>query len=290
MVEISKLLKPKIDYVFKRIFGYVGNEQITANLLSSILDEQIIDVNLDCNTFLQQDIFDDKLGILDVRAKTDTGIDIDVEMQVVEQKSIVKRLLYYWSKMYAKQIKSGEDYNTLNKCVVILIADFELDELVDAKKYITKWVIKEKYYGKMMLTDLFELCILELPKVSKYYEKNELDTWVKFIENPEVINMSEEKNDAVKKAKKVLEDISNDEKERYIAELREKYILDQNSFISTGYDKGLKAGIEQGIQRGIEQGIQKNNIEIAKKMIEKNIDFEIISELTGISVEELKKI
>ena len=184
MVIIAKLLKPKIDYVFKRIFGYVGNEQITANLLSAILDEDIVNVNLDCNTFLQQDIFDDKLGILDVRAKTDNGVEFDIEMQVVKQKSIVKRLLYYWSKMYTKQIKSSENYEKLNKCVIILIADFELDELEDIKKYITKWVIKEKYYGKKILTDVFELCILELPKVSKYYEKSELDTWVKFIENP----------------------------------------------------------------------------------------------------------
>ena len=282
MVVIAELLKPRVDYVFKRIFGYIGNEEITANLLSAILGEEIVTVNLDCNTFLQQDIFDDKLGILDVRAKTNDGIEFDIEMQIAEQKSIVKRILYYWSKMYSKQIKSGEDYEKLNRCVVILIADFELNELEDIKKYITKWVIKEKYYGKRVLTDVFELCILELPKVSKYYEKNELDTWVKFIKNPEVISMSEEKNNAVKKAKKVLEDISNDEKERYIAELREKYILDQNSFIATGYDKGLKDGIEQGIEQ--------TNKEIAKKMKIKGLDLKIISELTGIALDELKKI
>jgi predicted transposase/invertase (TIGR01784 family) len=128
------------------------------------------------------------------------------------------------------------------------------------------------------LTDLFELCILELPKVSKYYEKNDLDTWVEFIKNPEVINMAEETNKAVKKAKKVLEDISKDEQERYIAELREKYILDQNSLLSSGYRKGLKEGIEQ------------QNKEIAKKMKDKGMDFKTISELTGLSEEEIKKI
>ena len=282
MVIIPNLLNPRIDYVFKRIFGYVGNEQITANLLSSILDEEITNVNLDCNTFLQKDIFDDKLGILDVRAKTDTGMDINIEMQIVKNENIIKRMLFYWSKLYSNQIKSGQDYENLNRCVVILIADFELTGLEDIKKYITKWTIKEKYYGKRVLTDLFELCILELPKVSKYYEKNDLDTWVEFIKNPEVINMAEETNKAVKKAKKVLEDISKDEQERYIAELREKYILDQNSLLSSGYRKGLKEGIEQGIEQ--------NNKEIAKKMKDKGMDFKTISELTGLSEEEIKKI
>ena len=53
---ISNLLEPTIDYVFKRIFGHVGNERITADLLSNILQEKIEDINLDCNTFINKDI------------------------------------------------------------------------------------------------------------------------------------------------------------------------------------------------------------------------------------------
>lgn len=225
MVNIAELLKPTIDYVFKRIFGYIGNEKITTNLLNAILDEKIENVNLDCNTFLLKDFFDEKMGILDVRAKTDKGIDIDIEMQVVEQSYIIKRLMYYWSKMYCKNLKSGSNYNELNRCIVILIADFELKELKENEKYITKWVIKEKKYGKQMLTDLLEIIIIELPKVSKYKEKSDLDTWAKFIERPEVINVAEEKNEEVKNAKKVLEDISKDEQERYLAKIKRKVYI-----------------------------------------------------------------
>ena len=45
----KKLLSPKNDYVFKRIFGWEGNEDITGDLISSIMEEEIKDVNLDCN-------------------------------------------------------------------------------------------------------------------------------------------------------------------------------------------------------------------------------------------------
>lgn len=38
---IKKLLDPKIDYVFKRVFGYKGNEKITTNLISSIINKKI---------------------------------------------------------------------------------------------------------------------------------------------------------------------------------------------------------------------------------------------------------
>ena len=37
-MHIRKLLKPTNDYVFKRIFGYVGNEEITKVLLNAIID------------------------------------------------------------------------------------------------------------------------------------------------------------------------------------------------------------------------------------------------------------
>ena len=42
MIAIGELLDPKNDYVFKRIFGHVGNEEITANLISCILKKKLL--------------------------------------------------------------------------------------------------------------------------------------------------------------------------------------------------------------------------------------------------------
>lgn len=41
---------------------------------------------------------------------------------------------------------------------------------------------------------------------------------------------------------------------------------------------------------GFIQGINQRNIDIAKSMLEKNFDINLISELTGLSVEEIKKL
>ena len=54
----------------------------------------------------------------------------------------------------------------------------------------------------------------------KHEKYTKLDEWIKFIENPEVIDM-ENTNKEVKKAKEVLEEISQDEHERYLTELRQ---------------------------------------------------------------------
>lgn len=225
---------------------------------------------MDNNTILEKDLFDDKVGVLDIKAKIDNCINCDIEMQVVDKNDIERRIVFYWSRSYSRSIKAGKDYSELEKTIVILITDYELDSLKKIPKYQTKWQIREEQYHQIILTDVMELYIIELPKFIKYKENNrkQMNSWVKFIENPEVVKMDE--NEEVKKAQKELEKISGDEHERYLSELREKYILDQKATEDAGYYKGIKA--------------------VAKKLLQKKISIEIISQTTGLTKEEIEKL
>ena len=95
-----------------------------------------------------------------------------------------------------------------------------------------------------------------------------------------------EKNKSVEKAKKILEEISSDERERYLAELRQKYIMDQKAVADAGYDKG----VEQGIKQGREQGEKNKQLEIAKKLKEMNMSLSDIEKATGLTVEEIESL
>ena len=97
-------------------------------------------------------------------------------------------------------------------------------------------------------------------------------------------------NEKVGKAKKVLEEISQDEHERYLAELREKYIMDKKAIEDAGFDKGLEAGIKQGIEQGLEQGKKQQAIDIAKNLKEQNVDIDIICKTTGLTKEEIENL
>ena len=293
-MRLIKLLNIKTDYVFKRVFGYKGNEQITKNFLSCILGQKVSDIELEKNPILEKDLIDDKVGILDIKAEINKSTNVDIEMQIIDKKNSAKRILFYCAKLFIRSLKSGKDYNSLKKTISILIADYELDELKEVRKYMTKWNIREEDYSKIILTDAMEIYIIEIGKFKKYQgtkRYKELDSWIKFIENPEVIDMS---NKEIVMAKKVLDEISQDEHERYLAEMREKYILDQNATEAAGYDKGLKEGhkkgIEEGIKEGHEKGVEEGKKEIAKKMLEEKLDIELIEKVTNISKEELKKI
>ena len=70
------------------MFGYTGNEEITKGLLNAILKEKVTDVSLNCNTILEKDLYDDKLGILDIRAKLNNTEDIKKEMKLLYEKNI----------------------------------------------------------------------------------------------------------------------------------------------------------------------------------------------------------
>ena len=182
--------------------------------------------------------------------------------------------------MYKSSIKEGYDYTKLEKGIAILITDYEIESLKEIEKYLTKWNIREEEYQKIILTDVMEIYIIELPKFKKYKEKTtnkELNSWIRFIESPEVIDMNE-KNKEIKKAKNILEEISQDEREIYLAELREKYIMDQKAIEGAGYDKGVKVGIERGIEK------------VAKNMIKNKIDINIIIETTGLTKEEIENL
>lgn len=293
------LLKLTNDYIFKRTFGYKGEEEVTKVFLKDLLE--IKEIELDKNTITEKDIITDKVGIMDIKAQLNNNMECDIEMQVVNQKNIEKRILFYWSKIYSKTIKEGNGYGSLKKSVVVLIADFEFDRFKSIEKYLSKWKIREEDYPKIVLTDVLEIYIIELPKYSKYgvNEKIEsLNLWVSFIKNPEVVIMIN-KNDsktvketkqAINKAKKRLEELSNDEHERYLADLREKYTRDQYEIQAYGYDKGIEEGRKEGKLEGIIEGRKEKSIEIAKSLLAQNIDIEVIIKCTGLTKEEIEKL
>ncbi len=300
MENKKELLKVTNDYVFKRIFGQKGNEDITRGFLRAVTKVEYNNIDLEDTPILERDLIENKMGILDVKVVANKENNIDIEMQVTKSEYIAERILWYWSKLYAGSIEKGEGYNSTKKAICILIADFKLEKLKEIEKYHTKWNIREEEYKNIILTDRLELHIIELEKLerrnNKSKEEEELLNWCKFIKFPEKVEESIiMKNEEIKKAKEQLNKISQDKKERRLAELREKAIMDEMAIRDSGYNEGRKEGLEEGIHRGIElgkeEGVKKGKKaekkSIAQNMLEMKIDKEIISKVTGLTISEI---
>ena len=287
-------MSPKLDVIFQALFGTAGNEKITKGFLESVLKERIDEIDLDKNPILRREFKDDKLGVLDIIAEINGQENCNIEMQIVNKDNIIERILFYWSRLFCKTIKIGEDYEKLKKTIVILIADFEIEELKELG-YHSIWKIIETEKRKKVLTNKMELHIIELPKV-KGEEKVEdkLLDWLYFLENPKGRRVKEkmEENEELKEAGEKLDGLSADERMQKIAELRQKAIMDEKATYRKGLKDGIKDGMKQGIEKGREDGIrqgqEQKNREIAKKMLAKNISVELIEEVTGLSKEEIE--
>lgn len=276
-----KKYPPKMDIIFQAIFGEVGSENITKDFLEKILKRKIEKISLDQNPILRRELKSDKLGVLDIITELDGKEKCNIEMQLIDKNNIIERMLYYWSKIYTKQIKAGEDYNKLEKTIVIFIADFNIKGLEEVTYHSTWKIMETNYAKKLILTDKLELDIIELSKIKgRENEKDQLLDWLIFLENPESerVTLKMEENENLKDAVEKLNKISEDEKMQRIIELREKAIRDEHAIY------------EKGVNDGVEKGSKEKELQIAKNMLKKGIKESDIKEITGLTKEEIEEL
>ena len=269
------LLSPKVDFVFKKIFGSEENKSVLISFLNATLKpkKEIVAVDLK-NTDIEKEYLKDKFSRLDVKATTSNKETINIEIQLSDQYNMTQRTLYYWSKMYEEQMEQSDNYRKLSRTVCINILNYNY---LDNDRFHNTYRLKEIETNEE-LTDICEIHFIEVPKLRHLDLKDEadmLEVWVEFLRDPEseVIRNVETTNQDIKKAKDKLYKLSQSKEDRELYFLREKSIRDEISALS----KAKEEGIEQGI------------LEIAKNLLD-ILDDNTISEKTGLSVEEVKQL
>lgn len=281
------------DYIFKTIFGKKGNENILKELLISILNIQIKEIEILHDVHLERDIEDNKEGILDIRATLNNNIIVNIEMQVRDKHNMIDRSLYYWSKLYSQSLRKRQDYIESNKTIAINILDYNIFE---DGPYHEKCMITRKYNNEVLTSDL-EIHFIQIPKCEKEKIKTTLDFWIRFISNmkdEEVEKMKGEMSyetlNAVMEAHEEYMRIMSDPQIRRAIERREMAEYDRISEKMYARKEGKEEGRREGIREGIKEGKKEEKIDIAKKLKEKNIDITIIIETTGLTKEEIEKL
>ena len=237
------LMKPKIDFAFKEI---MANETARTGFLAAVLElnPESIKETVILNTVLRREHEDDKQGILDVRLRMDNETEIDIEIQLSELNIWADRSLFYLAKMFTEQIKPGESYRLLKKCVSISILDFVLfnDE---ANFYSCFHIMEDTRHFRY--TDKMEFHVIELPKLPEKEDYTKLELWAKFInaEKKEEFDMLAEKDSYIDSAYRQLQIISQDEQMRMEYEAREKAMRDYNEMM---YEADMR-GEERGEKR-----------------------------------------
>ena len=283
------ILSPKVDFVFKKIFGNEKHPNILISFLNAVIKptDLIKSVQIK-NTDIEKEHIEDKYSRLDIKAVTNNGEHINIEIQVKNEYNMIKRSLYYWSKMYEGQLTKGQDYDTLSRTICINILDFKY---LKNDNFHNCYRLKEKNTNEE-LTDVMELHFIEIPKLRKLENSEDisdmLEAWITFIERPtsELIDKLEMSSDEIKEAKEELLRLSGNDKERERYEKRFESLLEQNSLLANAERKGL----EKGKKEGLKEGENRKAIEIAINLIKNGLDNELIKNTTGLSIKEIMQL
>ena len=289
MDKTTNLLSLKSDWVFKRIFGKEGNEDILGDLLSAILDIEIKKIELK-NTKLLKNKEEQKKSILDIKAILNDNSIMDIELQVRDENNITERGIQYLTKIYSEQLENGEKYTSTKKAIVIILLGFNYYKVntyhsvahLKFEPYKKDTYIKLYDKEETTMTDKLEVHIIEMPKFIKIKnkEENKLVEWLMLLSGKgELVKMALSKNaEKIKKAYEELEYLSQDKVAREEYDAYQRVIIDE------------KMKIQYAEEKGISIGEKNKTIAIAKEILKLKMPMETIIRITKLSEEELNKL
>ena len=279
--EIKKLN----DFFIRYFFGLKGDEDLLLSFINSIMIDSnfatFVSVEI-INPFNLSEKANNKESIVDLKAVTEDGTIVIIEIQTYSTKNFFERALYYWSKNYSSALKKGDEYYELRPVISINLIDDILFDKND-KRMHTCYLLKEKN-SNQILTDHIQLHYVEIPKFDKNADmaesppvaKKELKNWILFLKSNKEEDMSQLlKEDTIfEKALKKYNYFTDNEDLLNEYDKREAYLVYQHSLM-----RDFK-----------EEGEKNKAISIAKTLKQMNMDNASISKATGLSLEEVEKL
>jgi predicted transposase/invertase (TIGR01784 family) len=258
---------PRVDYAFKHVFGREPSKPVLLSLLDAVLQpapaQRLASLDL-LNPFNDKEALDDKLSILDIKARDHSGRQFNIEMQMLAYGAFRQRALYYWSRLHQGQLQEGMDYHILRPTIAICFVDTPLfPALAD---YHLIFELRERQH-QVLFTDHLAVHILELPKFTKAVTQVQtpLDRWLYFLRHAQDLD-TEALPVAldVAEVRWALEDLimisqSDQDRERYEARL--KWQRDVYTALAEARDEGLERGRAEGQQEARAEGRQEGRAE-----------------------------
>lgn len=271
------ILEPKLDVVFKMIM--TDNTNVLRGFLSDILDipkKSIKKITIKNPNILPSKA-DGKKPELDLKLKVDDKI-VNIEVQLSNKNDFRDRSLFYWAKLFSKDLKQGEDYSSLPKTICVNILDFNLFKKCQSA-YSEFQLLEKDRHEK--LTDKCSIMFLELSKIDDEVNKNDRKKlWLQFLkaETEEELDMLKQTGvPEIQEAIVTLYSMSASEEARSIAEQRKKEIIDEIATKNAGRAEGIAESIVkgkaegrvEGIAEGIVKGKAEERADIVAKLLKK---------------------
>jgi len=292
------------DWAMKRLLRSKANFEVLEGFLSVLLCREIKIKNISESEGNKENK-EDKYNRVDILVEADKKEIVIIELQFYSQADYFQRMLYGTSKSIVEYLHEGDTYDKVRKVYSINIVYFDLGKGDD---YVYHGISnftglhthnelqlddqQKSLYNKTLVRDLYpEYYIL---KVNNFDDnaKDPLDQWIYYLKNNKILDSFTAPG--IGKAREVLsfDNMSEEEKKQYLRSIEDWRI--KESEILTALHKGRVEGEEIGLAKGEEMGIGKGEVKerykIAKKLKNSGMPFDQISEMTGLTIEEIEKL
>ena len=297
---MAKLVK--FDWAFKYLLRNKANFDILEGFLSELLQRDIrIESILESEGNKNTD--DGKFNRVDLLARNEKDERIIIEVQSTREWDYLSRILYGTSKVITEHLKEGEPYRNICKVISVSIVFFNMGEGED---YIYQGTTlfkgrhlhdtlklnenERNFYGLELETPADIYPEYYIIKVNEFREKirNKFDEWMYFLKNEQVEPTFKAKG--IHSAALKLNILKLTEQERKSYEIYQENLHYEASIIGSQkieeYTKGRAEGLVEGHTKGAEDEAKK----IARNLKNSGLSIEQISECTGMSEAEIKKL
>lgn len=263
-LDMLEEIDPKIDIVFKNIFGKKGNEWLIEDMLSGILGRVVKCKSIIREGRIGEVTLNSKYGSLDLLGELDSGEYVDIDMQIVPQKDIAKRMVTYASYLTAENLEKNQNYSNVKKKIIIFLVDFNMYPEFNTPLHETLIVFREN--REKEFTDIHKYYVVELRKIEGAKDNIKLYKWLAFLNQNKEVLEKVGKDKCIEKATEELKYLAGDPETRRIIQLKRRYIYDINTAKSEVIE------------------------ETAIKMLRRNMKISTIIDVTGLSKNKVKEL
>lgn len=308
----------RFDWAMKRLLRNKANYVVLEGFLSSLLGKKFKIHRFLESESNQEDEYD-KYNRADILAESEDGQLCIIEVQNSREVTYYHRIRYGASKAITEYIGFVKPYEAVSKVYSINIVYFKLGQGKDyvyhgKNKFIGKHdphdtlklssKQKENFFGikntdlESMKSpgDLFpEYYILRVNDFDKV-ATTPLDEWIEFLKTGSISSKATAAGLPEARERLRVDSLSQKDKQAYFRHL--EAVRHMKSLFDTSRDEGYQDGLTEGRIEGraegrIEgraEGEKEKTKEIALKLLALNTPMDIISQSTGLSIEEIKKI
>ncbi len=268
------------DAMFKAIFRNPKNRKIISEFLSEVtgVEQELLEQASYQGGEIPKKKLEEKGKIADLIIKIEDNQQIIVEMNQYRSNYIFEK-----NTSYAFSISSESNRKGRREYPRVILVNLDKFNPFQTKEGIIRFQLRDK--EGHIETEIYESIHIILENIlDKQYNNNKIKKFVEFMASQTIEEMKEryEGDEEYMAAIRTVEELSTDPNFVGYYDLEEAHKQELEDMRETGYDDGM----EEGKSIGLEEG----KIEVAKAMYQKKIPLDVISECTGLTVEEIKNL